>query len=80
MKSPANHTPDFRRFLHWRSDNSYITGSTNFLTVPTLSESLAHGFVLHTGPHRLSLGDRLTLLPLDALWTPVGAPRESRGA
>ena len=28
-----------------------------------------HGYVLHTGPNRVSLGDRLTLLPMEALWT-----------
>ena len=30
-----------------------------------------HGYVLHSGPNRLSLGDRLTLLPLEALWHPT---------
>lgn len=35
-----------------------------------IGNDFVHGFVLHTGPNRLSFGDRLTLLPLDALWTP----------
>lgn len=38
-----------------------------------LGHDFAHGYVLHTGPNRLSLGDRLTLLPIEALWTPSDA-------
>lgn len=34
-------------------------------------DDFVHGYVLHTGPNRVSLGDRLTLLPLEALWQPT---------
>ena len=40
-----------------------------------LGEDFVHGFVLHTGPNRLSLGDRLTLLPVEALWTATASGR-----
>ncbi len=36
-----------------------------------IGEDFMHGFVLHTGPNRASLGDRITLLPIDALWNPT---------
>lgn len=32
-----------------------------------LSDDFVHGFVLYTGPRRLSFGDRLTALPISAL-------------
>ena len=35
------------------------------------SSDFVHGYVLHAGPSRVSLGDRLTLLPLEALWHPT---------
>lgn len=60
---------DAFRWLAWLRDRLDRIG-TDFV----------HGFVLHTGPNRLSFGDRLTLLPLDALWTPAGALRQSRSA
>lgn len=33
-----------------------------------LGDEFVHGFVVYTGPRRLSFGDRLTALPLSALW------------
>lgn len=36
-----------------------------------LGQDFVHGYVLHTGPNRVSLGDRLSLLPIEALWTPA---------
>ncbi len=35
-----------------------------------LGESFVHGFVLYLGEQTLSLGDRLTALPVAALWAP----------
>lgn len=35
-----------------------------------IGQDFVHGYVLHTGTNRLSLGDRLTLLPIEALWAP----------
>ena len=36
-----------------------------------LGNDFVHGYVLHLGPNRVSLGDRLTLLPVEALWARV---------
>lgn len=33
-----------------------------------LGDDFVHGYLLHTGPQALPFGDRLTLLPLSALW------------
>lgn len=33
-----------------------------------LGDDFTHGYLLHTGPQALSFGDRLTLLPVSALW------------
>jgi predicted AAA+ superfamily ATPase len=33
-----------------------------------LGDDFVHGFVLYTGPYSLSFGDRLSALPLSALW------------
>jgi uncharacterized protein len=35
-----------------------------------LGPDFVHGFVLYTGPRPLSFGDRLTALPISALWMP----------
>ena len=59
VKAAISPGPDATRWLIWLRDRLDRFGS-----------DFAHGFVLHTGPTRISLGDRLTLLPLDALWTP----------
>ncbi|MYJ12943.1 MAG: ATP-binding protein [Acidimicrobiia bacterium] len=61
VKAAVSPGPTTFRWLTWLRDRLDRIG-TDFV----------HGFVLHTGPHRLSLGDRLTLLPLDVLWTPTG--------
>lgn len=34
----------------------------------SLGEDFVHGFVFYTGARSLSFGDRLTALPLSALW------------
>jgi predicted AAA+ superfamily ATPase len=39
-----------------------------------LGKDFAHGVVLHLGREALPFGDRLTALPLSALWAPVPAP------
>ena len=51
------------RWLAWLRDRLDLIGN-----------DFVHGFVLHTGPHRASLGDRLTLLPIEALWVPSASP------
>lgn len=59
VESAISPGPDATRWLVWLRDRLDRIGS-----------DFVHGFVLHAGPTRISLGDRLTLLPLDALWTP----------
>ena len=49
---------DAARWLAWLRDRLDRQG-----------RDFVHGYVLHTGPNRVSLGDRLTLLPMEALWT-----------
>ncbi|MBC7460566.1 MAG: DUF4143 domain-containing protein [Thermoleophilia bacterium] len=34
-----------------------------------LGDRFQHGVVFHTGPHAYSLGDRVTALPICALWS-----------
>lgn len=33
-----------------------------------LGDDFVHGFVCYTGPRTLSFGDRLTAIPISALW------------
>ena len=63
VKAAISPGPGTARWLAWLRDRLDQVGN-DFL----------HGFVFHTGPNRLSLGDRLTLLPIEALWTPTGPP------
>ena len=51
---------DSARWLAWLRDH-----------LDRLGGDFVHGYVLHAGPNRVSLGDRLTLLPLEALWHPA---------
>ena len=60
VKAAVSPGPDATRWLVWLRDR-----------LDRFGNDFVHGFVLHTGPTRISLGDRLTLLPLDALWTPA---------
>ena len=55
VKAAVSSGLDATRWLIWLRDQLDCIG-TDFV----------RGFVLHTGPHRRSLGDRLTLPPLDA--------------
>ena len=67
VKAAVSPSPDAIRWLAWLRDR-----------LDRIGNDFVHGFVLHTGHNRLSLGDRLTLLPLDALWASSGAiPRET---
>ena len=67
VKAAVSPGPDATRWLAWLRDR-----------LDRIGNDFVHGFVLHTGPNRLSLGDRLSLLPLDALWTPTGTPPDVR--
>lgn len=60
VKSAVSPGSDAARWLVWMRER-----------LDRLGDDFVHGFVLHAGRHRLSLGDRLTLLPLDAIWTPA---------
>lgn len=60
VKAAVSPGPRATRWLVWLRDH-----------LDRFGDDFVHGFVLHTGPSRISLGDRLTLLPLDALWTPL---------
>ncbi len=60
VKAAVSPGSDSARWLAWLRDH-----------LDSLGDDFVHGYVLHTGPHRLSLGDRLTLLPLEALWHPT---------
>ena len=61
VKAAISPGPGTARWLAWLRDR-----------LDHLGHDFVHGFVLHTGPNRVSLGDRLTLLPIEALWTPTG--------
>lgn len=58
VKAAISPGPGTARWLTWLRDRLDLLG-----------DDFVHGFVLHTGPNRASLGDRLTLLPIEALWT-----------
>ena len=60
VKAGASPRSEAFRWLEWLRDRLDRQG-----------RDFVHGFVLHTGPSRLSFGDRLTLLPLEALWHPT---------
>ena len=62
VKAAISPGPDATRWLTWLRDR-----------LDRIGDDFVHGFVLHTGRNRVSLGDRLTLLPLDALWIPAAA-------
>ena len=59
-KAAVSPGTDSVRWLAWLRDRLDRQG-----------DDFAHGYVLHAGPNRVSLGDRLTLLPLEALWYPT---------
>ncbi len=59
VKAAISPGPGTARWLAWLRDR-----------LDSLGDDFVHGYVLHTGPSRASLGDRLTLLPIDALWKP----------
>ena len=59
-KAAVSPGTDSVRWLAWLRDRLDRQG-----------DDFAHGYVLHAGPNRVSLGDRLTLLPLEALWHPT---------
>ncbi len=63
VKAAISPGSDATRWLTWLRDR-----------LDRVGDDFVHGFVLHTGRNRVSLGDRLTLLPLDALWTPADTP------
>ena len=52
-----------------RLGGTFATLDDPALLAAARRDPVVHGYVLHTGPNRVSLGDRLTLLPLEALWT-----------
>ena len=60
VKAAISPGPGAIRWLAWLRDRLDHVG-----------HDFVHGYVLHTGPNRVSLGDRLTLLPLEALWIPT---------
>ncbi|MCY4368727.1 MAG: ATP-binding protein [bacterium] len=60
VKAAVSPGPGTARWLAWLRDRLDLLG-----------KDFVHGFVLHTGPNRVSLGDRLTLLPIEALWSPT---------
>ena len=62
VKSAISPGPGTARWLTWLRDRLDLLG-----------HDFVHGYVLHTGPNRVSLGERLTLLPIEALWNPTGA-------
>ena len=59
-KAAVSPGTDSVRWLAWLRDRLDRQGG-----------DFVHGYVLHAGPNRVSLGDRLTLLPLEALWDPT---------
>ena len=59
-KAAVSPGADATRWLVWLRDRLDRKG-----------DDFVHGYVLHTGANRVSLGDRLTLLPLEALWNVV---------
>lgn len=59
VKAAISPGPGTARWLAWLRDRLDLLG-----------DDFVHGYVLHTGPSRASLGDRLTLLPIEALWKP----------
>ena len=60
VKAAVSPGTDSVRWLTWLRDRLDRQG-----------EDFVHGYVLHAGTNRVSLGDRLTLLPLEALWNVV---------
>ena len=60
VKAGASPRSGAFRWLEWLRDRLDRQG-----------RDFVHGFALHTGTRRLSFGDRLTLLPLEALWRPT---------
>jgi hypothetical protein len=66
VKAAISPGPGTARWLKWLRDRLDLLGN-----------DFVHGFVLHTGPNRASLGDRLTLLPIEALWSP-GLPNQQK--
>lgn len=57
VKTAVSPGTDSGRWLAWLRDQ-----------LDRIGDDFVHGYVLHAGPNRISLGDRLTLLPIDALW------------
>ena len=60
VKAAVSPRASAARWLAWLRDH-----------LDHIGNDFVHGYVLHLGPNRVSLGDRLTLLPLEALWTPT---------
>lgn len=61
VKASLSPRPDSDRHLRWLRDR--------------LGDRFAAGVVLYLGPHSYSLGDRMLLLPLSALWGHGALPR-----
>ena len=60
VKAAVSPRSDSVRWLAWLRDR-----------LDQLGQDFVHGYVMHMGPHRVSLGDRLSLLPIEALWNPA---------
>lgn len=68
VKAAISPGPGTARWLAWLRDR-----------LDSLGDDFVHGYVLHTGPSRASLGDRITLLPIESLWRTWSPRRKGRG-
>lgn len=64
IKTTASPSPDHSKHLIWLRDHLDAVSPGTFRA----------GILLHTGPRRLKVGDRLFSVPIDTLWNPRTSP------